>query len=51
MTSKSEASDFEIVPTESRDDADMWNVEDENADQANQAHIQSAALDFELDQN
>ncbi|KAG8219893.1 FtsJ-domain-containing protein [Butyriboletus roseoflavus] len=41
---KSEASDFELVPTESRDDADMWNVEDENADQVNQVHIQKYGL-------
>ncbi|KAF8560450.1 FtsJ-domain-containing protein [Imleria badia] len=41
---KSEASDFEIIPAESRDDADMWNVEDENVDQAKQAHIQRYGL-------
>lgn len=46
---KSEASDFELVPAESRDDADMWNVEDENTDQVNQVHIESAALNFEID--
>ena len=44
---KSDASDFEIVPVESRDDVDMWNVEDENVDHAKQAHIQSATLDFQ----
>ncbi|KAN0100709.1 Spb1 C-terminal domain containing protein [Tylopilus felleus] len=41
---KSEASDFEIAPAESRDDVDMWDVEDENVDQAKQAHIQRYGL-------
>ncbi|KAH0838389.1 FtsJ-domain-containing protein [Lanmaoa asiatica] len=41
---KSEASDFEIVPAGSRDDTDMWNVEDENAEQVKQAHIHQYGL-------
>ena len=44
---QSEASGFEIVPVESRDDADMWNIEDEDVDQAKQAYIQSADSDFQ----
>ena len=48
---KSEASDFEIVAAESRDDVDMWNAEDENVDQAKQAHIQSAVFSFHLAQH
>lgn len=48
---KSDASDFEIVPAEFREDVDMWNVEDENVDQAKQAHIQSSALIFHLVQD
>ncbi|KAI9572872.1 FtsJ-domain-containing protein [Boletus coccyginus] len=41
---KAAASDFEIVPIEFRNDADIWNVEDENVDQAKQAHIQKYGL-------
>ncbi|KAG9314450.1 FtsJ-domain-containing protein [Chiua virens] len=41
---KSEENDFEIVPGESRDDPDMWDVEDENVDQAKQAYIQKHGL-------
>jgi AdoMet-dependent rRNA methyltransferase SPB1 len=48
---KFEANDFEIVPAESREDADMWNVEDENVDQAKQAHIQSRGLNFHVIQD
>ena len=44
---KSEESDIEVVPAESPDDADTWNLEDENVDQAKQAHIQSAASSFQ----
>ena len=43
---KCETSDFEIVPAETQDDVDMWNVEDEDVDQAKQAYIQSANSDF-----
>lgn len=45
---KSEASDFEIVPAESRDEADMWNIEDQDVDQEKQAYIQSADSDFQI---
>ncbi|KAG6381297.1 FtsJ-domain-containing protein [Boletus reticuloceps] len=41
---KSSASDFEIVPAESRGDTDMWDVDGDNVDQAKQAHIQTYGL-------
>lgn len=39
-----EDNDFEVVSQEMDDDAEMWDVENENEDDIKQSHIQSMFL-------